>query len=315
VARTNRTGSGSSGGELAALELVRSVLPEAPPGEVWIGDDAAFVAPSPGGLLLTVDTVVEGVHADLTLVGLDDLGWRAVSTAISDVAAMGGRPDRLLVSVAAPPETDLRVLYAGIVAAAHRHGASVVGGDLSTAPLVSVAVAVTGHIPGGGPPVLRSGARAGDSILVTGPLGGAAAGLRALRAATPSSLVDAHRRPVARLDEGTVARTSGATAMIDLSDGIASDLRRIAQASNVGVSLECVPVADGATEHDALCGGDDYELLFTARDPGPVRDAFSAAGLRVPEVLGECTSEPARILYGDSILPDCGYEHPWEIPT
>ncbi len=194
------------GGELEALERIAALLAPAPPGEVWIGDDAAVVAPPAGPLLLTVDVVVEGVHADLALVSLEDLGWRSVSAAVSDIAAMGGLADRLLVSVAAPPTTDLERIYRGITESALHHGAAVVGGDLSTAAYISVAVTVVGHVPSGVEPALRSGATAGDVLLVTGPLGAAAAGFRILRDRRPAtgtemeserSLVEAHRRPVA----------------------------------------------------------------------------------------------------------------------
>jgi thiamine-monophosphate kinase len=344
VARTNRGGStggagsgrtgpvraAEAGGELEALARIASWLPPAVPGEVWIGDDAAVVAPHQGELLLTVDVVVEGVHADLELVGIDDLGWRAVSTAVSDIAAMAGCADHLLVSIAAPPTTDLALLYAGIIDASSRHGVSVVGGDLSTAQKVAVTVAVVGHMPVGEKPVLRSGARPGDAILVTGPLGAAAAGLRILQgrstaglAEGPESepesgpaqlLVDAHSRPIARLAEGEVARTCHATAMIDLSDGIASDVRRIASASGVGVTLHGVPIAEGATERESLCGGDDYELLFCVSDAEGAILAFEAAGLRAPVVVGSCTSDPTAILFNGNPLPDCGWEHPWVLP-
>jgi thiamine-monophosphate kinase len=336
VARTNRgraTGGARSGrtvpakaveggGELEALARIASWLPPAAPGEVWIGDDAAVVAPHMGELLLTVDVVVEGVHADLGLVGLDDFGWRAVSTAVSDIAAMGGCADHLLVSIAAPPSTDLALLYTGIIDASSHHGVSVVGGDLSTAKKIAVTVAVAGHMPEGEKPVLRSGATPGDAIVVTGPLGAAGAGLRILKGRTtarPGSglgqrLIDAHRRPIARLAEGEVARTCHATAMIDLSDGIASDVRRIASASGVGVSLHEVPIAVGATEDEALCGGDDYELLFCVRDAEGAIRAFEAAGLRAPLVVGSCASDPTAILFNGGPLPECGWEHPWLLP-
>jgi thiamine-monophosphate kinase len=290
---------------------------------VWIGDDTAVVIPAAGGLLVSVDAAVEGVHADLALVGLDDLGWRAVSTAVSDIAAMGGCADRLVVAVAAPPSLDLELLYSGITAAALHHGAAVVGGDLSTATQIVVTVTVLGHVPGGGPPVLRSGAEAGDALVVTGPLGAAAAGLRILRDESPSpstdsasvrALTGAHRRPVARLAEGEVARASGATAMIDLSDGIASDVRRLAIASQVGARLHGLPVAAGATEREALCGGDDYELLFSVADAESAIKAFETARLRTPVVVGVCTTDPSELRLGDRPLPECGWEHPFELP-
>jgi thiamine-monophosphate kinase len=193
-----------------------------------------------------------------------------------------------------------------------------VGGELSTAPAIVVTVTVVGHMPTGAGAVLRSGAAPGEAIFVTGTLGGAAAGLRKLREGAghpdPDGVVDRHRRPLARLEEGAAARVAGATAMIDISDGTAADLRRVAEASGIGVRIDSVPVHEGATEHDALCGGDDYELLFTARDAGRVREVFASCGLRAPFEIGRSTDMSEGVRFKDSELPLCGYEHPWEIP-
>ncbi|HET6873498.1 MAG TPA: AIR synthase related protein, partial [Acidimicrobiales bacterium] len=131
-------------------------------------------------LLLAADTVVAGVHADLALTGLDDLGWKAVAASVSDIAAMGGDPGYALVTVAGPAGTDIQLLYEGIAAAAASFGCPVVGGDLTNARDLVVTVAVTGWCSGR--PVERSGARPGDDIWVTGPLGASAAGLRLLAA-------------------------------------------------------------------------------------------------------------------------------------
>jgi thiamine-monophosphate kinase len=320
VKHSNRDGSGTGRGELEALDLIGTLLAKAPPGEVWSGDDTAVVPGVSTGLLLTVDTVVEGVHADLGLVGMDDFGWRSVTTAASDIAAMGGQADQVLVSVAGPPSADLGSLYRGIVEAAGSIGTAVVGGELSTAPLIVVTVTVVGHVPGGEEPILRSGARPGDHVFVTGPLGGAAAGLRFLQARTgdpepANGIVERHRRPVARLAEGAAARSGGARAMIDLSDGFAADLRKLAEASGVGVELDSVPVAGGANDEDAICGGDDYELLFCAPDPEVIRSTFAGAGLGAPVAVGRCTDVAGTVRLRGVELRRCGYEHPWVIPT
>ena len=207
-----------------------------------------------------------------------------------------------------------------------------VGGDLTSGPVLVVTVAVTGTVPDGAP-VLRSGARPGDALVVTGPLGRAAAGLRRLRGArgdgpgtgtgpvagtdveaatgAADALVDAHRRPVPRLAEGTAARRAGATAMMDLSDGLAIDLRRLADASGVGVVVEHLPVADGATPDEALGGGDDYELLLATPDPAAVARAFAAEGLAPPIVVGRCTDAADERRLGDGPLPGGGWEHRW----
>jgi thiamine-monophosphate kinase len=285
--------------ELAAIAALVRRLPGSPPGETWIGDDCAVVAAPNGPLLLAADTVVDGVHADLRVTTVADLGWKALARNVSDIAAMGGRPLHALVTVVVPPEGGAMIdpLYDGLLEAALAYGCAIVGGDLTSGPRLVVTVAITGTVDG--TPVLRSGARAGDAILVTGPLGGGAADLRA-RIAGRSA------RPPARLAEGEVARLAGATAMIDLSDGLALDLRRLAAASGVGAIVDAVPVADGATQTDAMTGGEDYELLLTAADASAMRAAFVRAGLREPIAIG-------RIVEGDEVLgiPEGGWRHRW----
>lgn len=277
---------------------------------MWLGDDAAVVAGGAGAALLAADLVVAGVHADVDLVGLDDLGWKAVAANVSDIAAMGGQPRYLLVSVAAPEGLDLDRLYDGIAAAAAAYGCSVVGGDLSVAPGLVVAVTVVGESgPGGRPPVLRSGATAGDTIFVTGPLGASAAGLRLLRSGwRKGPLVEAHRRPQARVGEGRAARAAGATSMIDVSDGFGADLAHLLDESGVGAEVDegAVPVAEGATPEEAWSGGEDYELVFSAPGPvGEVLDAFAGAGLRRPVPVGSITADASR-------RPRAGgWQHSW----
>jgi thiamine-monophosphate kinase len=302
----------SGRGEFAAIARLAARLRAAPPGELWIGDDAAVLSPLPGPVLVATDAVVAGVHADLSLVSLADLGWKAVVANISDLAAMGGRPVAAVVAVAGPGETDLEELYDGISAAAERWRCPVVGGDLSAASELVVTVTVVGDGSGTPPPVRRSGARPGDAVLVTGPLGASAAGLRALRSGERHGrAVDAHRRPQARLVEGGAARAAGATAMIDVSDGLAADLGHVVTASGVGLRLHDVPVVDGATLEEAVAGGEDYELVFTAPDPSRIVAAFARAGLRVPLVIGECTADPGERTLGGEPLPAGGWEHRW----
>ena len=285
-----------------------------PPGEVWIGDDAAVLAAPAGRLVLATDACVAGVHADLAFVGLDDLGWKALTATVSDIGAVGGRPLHAVVTVCAPPGTDLDRLMAGVAEAASRWCAPVVGGDVTGAQQLMVSVAATGTLDGPRPPVLRSGASAGDHLVVTGPLGGSAAGLRLLRAgrdggAEAAELVERHRRPPARLAEGIVAREAGASAMMDVSDGLALDTHRLAAASGVGIALSSVAVAPGATEEEALGGGEDYELVIAVDDPERLAAAFAAAGLRPPTVIGRCTGDPAeRTLRGRPLAP-LGYQH------
>ncbi|MDQ4132862.1 MAG: thiamine-phosphate kinase [Actinomycetota bacterium] len=300
-------------GELSMIEGLRTRLVDHT-GQSWVGDDAAVVPAVDGWMLLAADAVVAGVHADLSFVGLDDLGWKAMVANVSDVAAMGGTPRYALVTVTGPlAELDSDLLYDGLLAAGNAYGCSIVGGDLSSAPSLAVTVAVVGHCEEGGPPpVRRSGARPGDTLFVTGPLGSSAAGLAVLRAGRSGEAPDlalAHRRPRPRLAEGTAARMAGATAMIDVSDGLAADVRHLAAESGVGVVLEEVPFVEGASETLALGGGEDYELIVAAPDPARVETAFAGAGLGMPLVIGRCTADPAERRLRGGPLPNVGWEH------
>jgi thiamine-monophosphate kinase len=251
-------------GEFEAIARIRSLLPGPPEGQTWIGDDAAVLD---GGRLLAVDALVEGV--DFTAdTPVDDIGWRALTVNVSDIAAMGGRPGPAVVAVVGPADTDLDGLYKGLADASAAYGCPIVGGDLSSGAIRVITVAVQGTVDG--PPVLRSGARPGDILYVTGPLGGAAAGAW-------------RDRPTARVEEGEAARRAGATAMIDISDGLVADLNHLAAASKVGYRLDSVPIAPGATDEQALHGGDDYELLFA----GP-------AGLPIGIPIGTCTDDTTQ---------------------
>ena len=298
-----------------------------PPGDTWIGDDAAVV--TPGGsvaLVMATDLVVAGVHVDLGLCSLDDVGYKALMVTVSDLAAMGARPDYALVSVAAPRGTDLEALGEGLAEAAAETACVVVGGDLSEGSVLVVSTAVTGTFrPGPSPvapagPLLRSGARPGDHLFVTGPLGGSAAGLRLLRrppgdrmdAGGPTVveyLARAHRRPRARLDEGEVARLQGASAAIDVSDGLVADVGHLGRASGVGLRLSEIPAVEGATVEEALHGGEEYELVIATPDPGRLVAAFESAGLRTPIPIGRCTDRPDESTVNGEPTPPGGWLH------
>jgi thiamine-monophosphate kinase len=306
-------------GEFAAIAAIQAALPgPANPAELWIGDDAAILGPPAGDhLLLAADTVVAGVHADLSLTGLDDLGWKALMAAVSDIAAMGGSAGASVVTVAGPAGTDLARLYQGLGEAAAASRCPIVGGDLSNAGELVVTVAVTGSCAGA--PVRRSGARPGDSLWVTRPLGESAAGLRRYRAlrsgaqAAPNdaALLRAHARPVAELAAGQAARGAGARAMIDVSDGLVADLGHIATASGVAIRVDRVPVAAGATRDEALHGGEDFALVFCAPKDAAIDEAFR--GLPAPIQIGVCTGEgPGITVQGRSIeLGTGGWQHQW----
>ncbi len=278
-------------------------------------DDAAVLEILGRGPLVTsVDCVVEGVHVDLSVCSPGDVGWKALMGALSDLAAMGAAPTGALVALCVPGgsgQGDVALgVMAGVGEAAAASGCPIVGGDVSEAGELMVAVTVLGTVESIGPPAVpRSGGQPGDVVLVTGPCGGSAAGLRALRAGTGSG--EAYRRPVARLREGELARRSGARAMIDVSDGLALDLHRLADASKVGFRLESVPVAEGSTLDDALGGGEDYELLVVADDEvaDNMCNEFVAAGLRRPVSVGSLVADPAVRLLAGAELARLGWQH------
>jgi thiamine-monophosphate kinase len=282
-------------------------------------DDAAAIdVPAGSRLLASVDSIVEGVHVDLSLCSPGDVGWKALMGALSDLAAMGATPLAALVALCVPGGTGDGEIALGVMAgvseASAASGCAVVGGDVTGGSELVVAVTVLGTVePGGIPPVGRSGALPGDVVLVTGPCGGSAAGLRELRAGglAQAALAQAYRRPTARLREGVLARIGGAHAMIDVSDGLALDLHRMADVSQVGFRLAAVPIADGATEMEALGGGEDYELLIALRPPDAdvVVAHFESEGLRRPVVIGTFVDELAeRTLHGDP-MERMGWQH------
>ena len=279
-------------------------------------DDAAVVeVPEGATLVVSVDSVVDGVHFDLGLCSPLDVGWKALMGALSDLAAMGAQPLGALVALCVPAATgrgDLTLgITAGVAEASGASGCPVVGGDLSAAAALVVAGTVMGTVAGGAP-VRRDGARPGDTILVTGPFGGSAAGLRTLRAGQAGPAAS-YRRPWARLSEGEVARQAGAHAMIDVSDGLALDLHRVADASEVGFALDpgAIPVAEGATLEEALGGGEDYELVVVMAPgdlPGYQRRC-AAAGLRPPVPIGTVGADVGARRLGDEPLARLGWQH------
>jgi thiamine-monophosphate kinase len=281
-----------------------------PKGERHIGDDAAVLAPLVGQAVISTDVAVLDVHLDSQYFPLEDLGFKAVAAAVSDLAAMGARVRGAVIAVTAPEGTDLEELHRGIADASILTNCPIVGGDLAQGRDVAVAVTVVGDCPGRGA-IYRSGAKPGDELLVTGALGRSAAGLRRRRAGAPLSdeLVVAHRRPWPRLAEGLAARGAGVHAMMDLSDGLGLDLHRLADASGVGFELTDVPVADGASVEEAIGGGEDYELLIATDDAARLRLVFQDRGLRAPLTIGTVVADEAtRTLRGLAFEPR-GWQH------
>lgn len=274
-------------GEFALIRRIAAWLPDYREDvRAAVGDDVAVLALDPGTCgLATCDIQVEGVHFSRELITPFQLGRRAAAINLSDIAAKGGTPEHFLVSLALP--TDLEVswvegLYGGLAEEASRHGADIVGGNLSRTdgPIV-VDVFLMGKV-GVEEVVFRSGARPGDVVLVTGWLGEAAAGLALLRrgpggiAEEWKHLLEAYLTPTPRVSEGRAVATSGrATSMIDLSDGLSSDVGHICDQSWVGVRLfaERLPISGAVQDFAevtcredwalALEGGEDYELCLT----------------------------------------------------
>ncbi len=308
--------------EDALLEAIRRVLSGAGPEvRVGVGDDAAVLAPTGGELVVTTDVLVEGVHFVRRPTGARDVGHKAIVVNVSDIAAMGASPRSAVCALVLPPDVEaawVMELFGGMREACDEYALWLVGGDLSRGRDASIAVTVTGEVAPG-KAVLRSGARPGDRVVVTGELGGSAAGLRLSGAATTPNeqqvaLVRRHLRPTARVGEGGVLASHGATAMMDVSDGLAIDLSRLARASHVGaqVVLGDVPVAAGATLDDALGGGEDYELLATLPDDA----AVEAARSELKEGFGVPLTEIGRIVDGEGLtaIEADGTERPLE-PT
>jgi thiamine-monophosphate kinase len=302
------------------LEAIRRVLSgTGPEVRVPVGDDAAVLAPTVGDLVITTDALVEHVHFDRGTIGAHDLGHKAIVVNVSDIAAMGASPRAAVCALTLTDEVDaawVMGLFGGMREACDEFALWLVGGDLSRGAEIGIAVTVTGEVAPGRA-VLRSGAHPGDKIVVTGQLGGAGAGLRltqlrGMPTDEQRAAILRHLRPTARVGEGAVLARLGATAMIDVSDGLSLDLSRLARASGVGVRLQLgsVPVAPAATLDDALGGGEDYELLATLPDVGVVEVA--RAELR--DAFGVELTEIGVVIEGEGLLGvgEDGVERPLE---
>jgi len=259
--------AGSTLADIGEDELLSTIFPLLPGGPgvlIGPGDDAALLRTPDGSVLATTDAMVRGRDwLDEWSTGAD-VGAKTVAQNLADIAAMGGVPTGLLVTLIADPRTSLawvRDFTAGFAQAARDVGVPVVGGDLSSAPRGVVVVSVTalGQCEGRHP-VCRSGARAGDVLAVCGTLGHSAAGLLLLQRGETGrapALVDYHRRPRPPYQQGPAAARAGATAMLDISDGLARDAGRLARASGVSVELDDLLLADEAAQLQHAIGADD----------------------------------------------------------
>ena len=306
--------------EFEVIRRISALLPPAPP-EVLVplGDDCAVLEIGDSTWAAASDMLVSGHHFK-DWATPEDVGYKAVAVNASDVAAMGGIPRFVLASGGAPdPETALRCSQ-GVLEACERFGIYPLGGDTTRADALTVDVAILGELTTR--PVLRSGASPGDLLAVTGELGASAAGLLAFeRGMTgPERLIHRCLRPEPRLEAGRVAAMLGVTAMIDLSDGLASDVHHVCDQSKVGckVDLDLLPINDDtrelaeSLEHDpeilAATGGEDYELLICAPDPD--LDAL-ARNVEVPlTLIGEITeSDVVFMRRGDPVEGLTGWNH------
>jgi len=326
--------------ERRLIEIIRLAARGAPGVQVGIGDDCAVLEPSAGSLLLaTTDLLIEGVHFRRRWATPADIGWKSLAVNVSDIAAMGGRPRWALIALACPEAVrmdDAEAFYAGVQALATEYGVAVVGGDTAASPggwIINVTLlgeAVSA-------PLRRSTARAGDVIAVTGTLGRSAAGLALLEAPAPpqgvpddarTEVTNAHLRPRPRTAEGQwLAAAGGVTSMIDLSDGVATDLGHLCEESGIGARVElgrlpvhaAVSAVARALERDAMAwatgGGEDYELLLTC---APAAFDHLAAGLasatRTPlSAVGEMVAAAEGIRYldarGRTVPVGPGFEH------
>jgi thiamine-monophosphate kinase len=276
----------SSRGEFGFIDYINAVFP-VPEGTVGIGDDCAVLPAGEGELLFSTDLLMEGVHFLRSESSPEDVGWKAAAVNLSDIAAMGGKPVATFLSIALPRDAQgewAERFIEGYRQISSQYDVPLLGGDTTSSLRdIAVNVGILGRCQSG-KRLMRGGAKVGETIYVTGPLGDSAAGLQAIlkgirRSEDVKTLIEHHKRPLPRVDAGVILIQSGKVgAMMDISDGIASDMRHIMKASKVGavIALDRLPLS---SELISVCaeqgwdrywlstsGGEDFELLFTGPD-------------------------------------------------
>lgn len=317
--------------ELELIESLRRALAPGGPRIVRsVGDDAAVVR-GRGYAVTSVDTMVDGIHFRIGQLSFEEIGRRAMGAALSDLAAMACAPGEAYLALGLPELTqlsDAQALVRGAEQLASEFGATIAGGDVTTAGSLVVSVTVVGWSGDAGALVGRDGARAGDLVGVTGTLGGAGAGLAVLdgRASVEphlgARLRARYATPRPRVREGAALARLGATAMIDISDGLATDARHLARSSGVRIELELssLPLAAGVPEVAAQLGedpatfaataGDDYELCFCMPAAGR-GSALESPGAERPAItwIGRALEGPEGLAFAGLDGELSGYEH------
>jgi thiamine-monophosphate kinase len=302
-------GTMSRESEVEMVERIRRVAAGMQSGQVvlGIGDDCAIFRTKGGGedLLFTTDMLIEDVHFRRETHRAEDVGWKALARGLSDIAAMGGEPRFCLVSLAVAEWADSRWVdgfYRGLMKLARRENTVLAGGDLARSEKAMCDIVVCGAVPRG-KALRRDRARSGDAIYVSGALGGAALGL----ATGKGKAWRRHLKPEPRLAVGRALRELGASAAMDLSDGLSLDLHRLCVASKLQAEIAAPPLFPGASPEQALDGGEDYELLFTA--PPRVRVPSAIDGAPLTRIGTMRRGRAGTVLLDGRALPAHGWDH------
>lgn len=296
------------------FDVIRDLLRRWGPLATGIGDDAAVLDVPPGErLVVSADSSVEHAHFRREWLTPREIGWRATAAALSDLAAMGAAPLGVLLSLSVPPDwlSDLPALADGIGDAVRAAGACIVGGDMTAARNMCIAITVLGHAA---EPLRRSGARTGDVIYITGRLGGPLAAVRAWERGEAPGAEDRARfaHPVPRLREAQWLARHGAHAAIDISDGLLGDAAHLAAASGARIvlQLDALPTVPGVRALDAARSGEEYELIVAAPtlDTAAFEREFDLPLTAIGRVEPGAPELQAT-LHGERVAPEGGFSH------